>query len=136
VQPLEVLGAARDDAQHIVRLAGGQVALGDFRHGGDRLLEGAQIAIGLALERDADDEADRHADLGGTQHGGVTLDDPALLEQPHAAQAGRFRQPDTRRERRIRQLSKNSSVLAVYLHNLLIILYKRNILPLLTHMFS
>ena len=101
MQPLEVGGISCHHSQHVVRAAGGQIALGDLGNRLHRLFERSQIAIGLPLERDADDESNRDAHLGSAEHGGIALDDTGLFQQSHAPQAGRFRQAHAGRKRRI-----------------------------------
>ncbi|CAN0639889.1 hypothetical protein BCEP27_130079 [Burkholderia cepacia] len=93
-----VVDIGRDDAQQEIAVARHQVAFDDFRH----LLDGVGETVHgfrvLPLQPHAREDRQALADFRGIQHGHVFLDHAGFLEQPHAPQARRWRQPDLVRE--------------------------------------
>src|SRR4051812_3692213 len=62
------------------------------------LLERAQVGLGLALEADHREHGDAEAELRGVEFRVIALDDPAVLERAHTAQARGSRQTDALRQ--------------------------------------
>ena len=98
MQPLDVGGVAGEHAQDVIGLARRQETFIDLGHGADRLLEGAQVAVGLGLEGDAHHHAHAPAELREVELGGVALDVLLVLEPAHTPQAGRLGEADARGE--------------------------------------
>ena len=57
-------------------------------------LEGVQHRAALLLEGDKNEGGSREAGLGGVQQGDIAVDQSALLERTHPAQAGGRREVD------------------------------------------
>src|SRR4029079_8916253 len=79
---------AHHDAHQIVALTGHEEAVDDFRPAPDRLREAVELFFALALELDRGEDADRQADLGGIDDGGIALDDARFFEKADSARAG------------------------------------------------
>jgi len=103
VQPLEVGCIAGDRDQLVVPLPGREEAVEHVWHGLHRTLERVEIAVGLALERDAHEHTHGEAYSARVDAGAVAADDARFLEAACAAQAGGLRQAEVSGQRRIRR---------------------------------
>ena len=108
VDALEVGGVGDDHPHQIVELSCHQVALDDLRHLADRLLEGLEIGLILALQRDADEDVPGKPGLLLVDDGRVPLDDPRLLQGAHPPQARGLGEMDA-----VRQLNVGDASLAL-----------------------
>src|SRR5690606_11295646 len=94
VDALEIASIHNIDAQEIIRASGHQKALADFGMLAYGRLETIEIFLGLALQRDVDDNSDGCFRAAGVDDCRVTADDAGVVEARHAAEAGRRRETD------------------------------------------
>ena len=94
MQALEVGHVRYDDAQQVVEFARHQVALHDLGDAADRLFERSEFAVLLAVQANADKDVAGQPGFRLVEQRDIAVDDAAVFERAHPAQAGRLGEVD------------------------------------------